>query len=113
MVCNKREVIAVVELKYNHRGKPRYSKDIGSPDFLARKGDGINVANSRYSGPEVDSKKYALSRNILSVWAGVHKAPIEEQHQLYSEPFPSLKGSFLELHAATKKTGIPEVFYYE
>ncbi|MCG7946626.1 MAG: hypothetical protein N0C84_09840 [Candidatus Thiodiazotropha taylori] len=113
VVCNTKEVIAVVELKYLPRGKPSYLKDVRNLDFLARKREGITVANSRYSGPEVDSKEYTLSKNILFVWAGVHMAQNEDQHQLYSEHYPSLKGSFLELHAATQQTAVPEVYYYE
>ena len=113
VVCNSREVIAVVELKYVPRGKPRYKKDLRSLDFLARKREGIIIANSRYSGPEVDSTEYGLSKKVLFVWARVHRTQNEEQHQLYSGSFPSLNGCYLELHAATQQSGTPEIYYYE
>ncbi len=113
VICNSQKVIAVIELKYLPRGRPSYLKDLRSLDFLAQKRKGITIANSRYNGPAVDSKEYGLSGKILFVWAGVHRVQNESSHQLYSDLFPSLKGSYLELHAATQISSSPEVYYYE
>ena len=113
VVCNSRQVIAVVELKYLPRAKPSYEKDIRTLDFIARKRKGITLANSRYSGPEVDAKEYGLSKLILFVWAGVHSGGTWQEERLFSDGYPSLRGSYLQLHCATKVSGEPEVYYYE
>lgn len=113
VVCNSREVIAVIELKYLPRVKPEYLKDMRTLQFIARERSGIRIANSRYRGPTVDSRDYAVSSNTLFVWAGVHKADRLDQLPLYSEAFPELHGCYLQLHAVTDSEAVPEVRCYQ
>ena len=70
------------------------------------------MANYRYSGPEVDAKIYGLSKQILFVWAGVHRSEPDGSVSYFAEGHPRLTDCFLQLHAATSPTSSPEVYYY-
>jgi hypothetical protein len=113
VVCNSREVIAVIELKYRPQGPPSYLKDIRTLDLIARNRGAITIANSRYSGPKSDAREYTCSSRILFVWAGVHHALSDDNTALYSDDYPALSGSFLQLHAATSRNDSPDIYYYE
>ena len=113
VVCNSREVISIVELKYLPRGRPRYSKDIKNMDLIARNRNGVAISNARFRGNVMDGNQYRLSKNILFVWAGVHIHERDDGGFLYSEGFRSLDGCYLQLHAATSKTSNPELYYYQ
>lgn len=108
VICNTREVIAVVELKYLPRAQPRYQKDIESLATIARNRKRIAVSNDRFRGSEQDATVYSLSKNILFVWAGVHAE--EESEAVFSAGKRSLRDCYLQLHAVTQKDGTPKVF---
>ena len=72
VVCNTKEVISVIELKYLPRVQPKYEKDLQSLALIAKNKSKTSIANERFRGPEKDSTRYWLSKNILFVWAGVH-----------------------------------------
>lgn len=110
VVCNTKEVIAVIELKYLPRGQPRYKKDINSLSLIAKNRHKISIANDRFKGSEKDANKYALSKNILFVWAGVHAKEREEANTLFSSGNKSLDGCYLQLHAVTESNSKPVVF---
>lgn len=112
IICNTREVIGVIELKYQPRGTPNYSKDIRSLSIIAKSRTQISISNERFRGQIADEKIYSLSKNILFVWAGVHASPKFNSINvpLYSTGHDELSNCFIELHAATNKNSIPTIY---
>ena len=107
VVCNTKQVISVIELKYLPRTNPRYEKDIKKLALIAKKRNKISIANVRFLGTEKDSKEYTLSSNILFVWAGIHKK--QTDNFLYSNRFKSLENCYLQLHAETELNSKPKL----
>jgi len=110
VVCNKKEVISVIELKYLPRAQPKYKKDINSLALIAENRHQITIANERFRGAEKDGNIYALSKNILFVWAGVHTIEKPETDKKYSHGIQPLDGCYMELHAVTRVGSTPKVF---
>ena len=114
VICNTKQVIAVVELKYQPRGIPRFHKDIKTLRVLSAQRDLLSVSNARYRGPAVDTKEYSFAKSMLFVWAGIHnKNEISYESPdtpLLCDGIPELVGCFLELHAETDHTTKPSVF---
>ena len=113
VVCSRKEVISVIELKYSPKAQPKYEKDIKTMALISRKRNQVSISNSRFRGNEVDSHDYTLSKNILFVWAGIHAKPKNEITKLYSSRFKSLDGSFVQLHAETRHNDKPLIYHYE
>lgn len=113
VICNTKEVISVIELKYLPRGQPKFNKDIESLALISKKRKQISISNSRFRGTEKDNKKYPLSKNILFVWASIHAQPKHEINNLYSTGYKSLDDTFLQLHAETRHNAKPEVYTIE
>lgn len=109
VVCNTKEIIAVLELKYSPNARPRFQKDIESLCSIARNRKQIIISNERFRGIEKDGNKYALSNNVLFVWAGVHAKEMPETNELYSSAHEILNGCYLQLHAVTEKNSAPTV----
>jgi len=109
VVCNTKKVIAVIELKYSPRAQPKFQKDIESLCSIARNREQIIISNERFRGIEKDGNKYALSNNVLFVWAGVHAKEMSETNELYSSAHEILNGCYLQLHAVTEKNSAPTV----
>ena len=110
VVCNSKEIIAVIEIKYLPRGKPKYEKDIETLSLLSQHRDKLSISNFRYRGIEADAKEYILSKNILFVWAGIHKSEVVEKPESFANGRKYIEGSYLQLHAATNEGGIPNVY---
>ena len=108
MVCNSRQIIGIVELKYQPRVRPTWRKDIGTFDWIEMHRDKIFVSNVRFQGEEVDKRPYALAKDVLFVWAGIH-APWPHRIADDDRVSPRLRGSFLELHAETCDGSEPTV----
>lgn len=109
VICNTKEVICVIELKYLPRGRPKYKKDIESLSLVAKNRRKISIANDRFRGIEKDSMPYSLSDNVLFVWASIHDGSKSEGAQLYSKGYKSLDGCYLQLHAETGDGSMPKV----
>ncbi len=58
VVCNTRQIIGIVELKYQPRVRPSWRKDIGTFDWIDKHKDKISVSNVRFQGVEVDKRPY-------------------------------------------------------
>jgi hypothetical protein len=115
VICNTREVIGVLELKYKPRAGPEYRKDIASLAIIAKHRDSIVVSNQRFRGQPVNETIYALSQNILFVWAGVHAITSSANknnpiYPLYSAGYDELQGCFVELHAETNVNSLPKIY---
>lgn len=104
VICNSVEVIGVVEIKYQPRGKPNYAKDLKTLAWIAENGQEFAIANDRFRGKAVDSHKYKMSKSVVYVWAGVHR-----DSEVFLPVPENLKSNFLELHAITNKDGDPMV----
>lgn len=98
VICNGRQIIGVVELKYAPRSLLKLVSDGVSKDietlraFLGK--EEVNLVVERYLGPEPEVKKYSLGKDALLCWAGVYKAP--------HSPFDEVdRRDFVDLHAVT------------
>jgi hypothetical protein len=99
VICNTREVIGIIELKYQPRGKPSWSKDLATFHWVTENKDRISISNVRFRGVGADPRSYPLSKTILYVWAGVHAAC---ELDLRSYITPSVSQCFLALYAETQ-----------
>jgi len=77
VICNSREIIGVIELKYLSRGKPHYEKDVNNLADIAGYKKKIVISNERFRGPTADAREYTLAENVLFVWASVRARPEE------------------------------------
>lgn len=112
VICNTRQVIAVIELKYMPNSCPNLAKDLRSLSSISENRNSIVVSNRRHRGPKADDREYGCSKNILFVWAGVHrggKCGMERAKLNVS----CLAGCLLELHATTREFEQPLVFCCE
>jgi hypothetical protein len=113
VICNSSEVIAIVELKYLPRTTPKYVKDVESLGLLSRHRSELMVSNVRFHGEEQDSREYPFSKNMLFIWAGVHKHCASDHYESYARGKKYLDGCYLQLHAETRDGQAPKVFWLE
>lgn len=99
VVCNTREVIGIIELKYQPRTRPAWNKDLASLHWIAENRHRITVSNQRFRGINTDARTYSLSDAMLCVWAGVHAADGLDLRAHLSE---HLLHNFMALHAETR-----------
>lgn len=108
LVCNSREVIGIVELKYQPLRRPSWEKDFRSLESVGWSASEIEVENRRYQGPERGAQRFALAHSPLFVWAGVYAAPYR---QIPSGEAPEdIASNLLVLHAVTHADRAPECF---
>ena len=108
LVCNSREVIGAIELKYQPNVPPRFSKDFATLGALAKGCTSIRLENRRYRGPGRGELGYQLSANPLFVWAGVYRSPPQE---IPPAKVTSIDASqLLILHAVTRTDDEPAVY---
>lgn len=98
VICNTKEVIGIVEVKYLPRAKPNWQKDLNTFSWINTNRDQIVIQNIRYRGVTVDDREYPLSEDVLFVWAGVHAL---SGIDLAKHINPELSRHFLALHAET------------
>jgi hypothetical protein len=106
VVCNSREVIGIIELKYQPRAIPTWHKDVDTFHFLATHRESISISNTRFRGVEADARCYPLANDVLFVWAGVH-APCDLKLNEHVDPI--LVPYFMALHAETQVSGTPNL----
>jgi len=97
VIRNSKQVIGVVEIKYQPRGHAIYEKDLETLQWVASHPDGFTISNDRYLGPR-DKKKYTLAGDAVLCWAGVYKG---KQEDVKSQVSALLHPRFLDLHALT------------
>lgn len=96
-ICNTRQVIGIIELKYQPRVLPTWQKDVATFRWIEAHRERLSVSNLRYLGDRGDVREYGFAPNILYVWAGVHVAC--ELDLAASEEAADLQ--LLALHAET------------
>ena len=52
VVTDSKKIIAVIELKYQPRGKPSFEKDLETLSWFSDIGNSVLLQNQRYLGPE-------------------------------------------------------------
>ena len=104
VICNSREVIGVIELKYQPCAKPKWRKDVETFHFLATHRETISISNTRFRGIVADARLYPLANDVLFVWAGVH-APCDLILNEHVDPI--LAPHFMSLHAETQLSSAP------
>ena len=108
LVCNSREVIGAIELKYQPNVPPRFLKDFATLDALAEGCTSVRLENRRYRGPGRGELSYQLSANLLFVWAGVYRSPRQDIWQ--TEPSAINPSQLMVLHAVTRADDEPQLF---
>jgi hypothetical protein len=104
VICNSREAICFLELKFAPRAKADTIKDMRSISSVARS-EGISILLKRYRGPDLPSMKFAVSKTVLFAWAGIHAGSTEPSKEWTD---PAFQGHFhLELHATTNDSQAP------
>ena len=106
VICNSREVIGIIELKYQPRARPKWHKDVDTFHFLATHRETISISNTRFRGTVADARLYPLANDVLFVWAGVHTAC---DLMLNEHVDPLLAPHFMSLHAETQLSGPPNL----
>jgi hypothetical protein len=108
LVCNSREVIGIIELKYQPLRRPSWEKDFRSLESVGWDADQIEVDNRRYKGPNPGSRVFSIAREPLFVWASVYASPRREIPT--EEPLPEIADNLLVLHAVTNADRAPDCF---
>jgi hypothetical protein len=113
VICNRRSIVVVIELKYRPRGPAAFRKDIRTLDLLARMGDSLVLSNSRFRGPQVNGREYCFAAKTLFAWGGFHRPPKGTSYKNLppiTDGYVSLTGRFLQLHAETRPDDCPIVY---
>jgi len=114
LVCDSRNVIAVIELKYSPKILPNYEKDLKTLKWIATNKPTLHVENNRFLGSSTSRERYNFSDKVLFVWAGIHRQPKasyrEPDADLFSKSIRVLANCFVQLHAETAHTKEPSVF---
>lgn len=103
LICNKRRVIGVVEIKYLPRTVPKCDKDFETLVRIGESKNGIVISNARYRGPR-QPKKYSVADDAVLCWAAVHAD--ETPVNLARSPGESFGKRYLELLALTTITDV-------
>ena len=112
VICNSRNIICIIELKYLPRGKPAYKKDINSLSLIAsagQEGEEVTISNNRFQGIEKDRTTYKLPKSVLYVWAGFSAEQKNKTYSLFSDGHEELKGYYLQLQAVTRMDKNPKI----
>lgn len=107
VICNSREVIAVVEIKYLPRANPKFDKDVESLNLLSKHRAQLSVSNIRFSGQKQDAREYGFSSDMLFVWASIHKQAPVGGYESIARGKRHLNGCFMQLAAETREESAP------
>jgi hypothetical protein len=107
VICNSREVIGIIELKYQPRGRPSWDKDLTTFRWIAKSKTHISVSNERFRGVTAGTREYRIAKHILYVWAGVHA---DSQSDLRPD-LGKLASHFMPLRAATRDDHPPRLIF--
>jgi hypothetical protein len=106
VICNQRQIIGLVELKYKPRGRASYSKDLNTLRQLSENRLQFDVANERYLGPRKPPKPYSLAHDAVLCWAAVYSGKrVSSPDFLEAES----RGDFLALHAIASSERVAKV----
>ena len=109
VICNRRQIIAVVELKYQPRVpavRGDYQKDLDTLCWIQESTEGVTISNDRYLGPAGRPRTYSVAKDALFCWAGVYPG---SRFDLASHAPRKLRDRLLVLHAMTDADQEPDV----
>lgn len=106
VICNTKQVIGVVELKYSPRARPGYKKDLNTLKFVANHPDKITITNDRFLGPTTQTRNYPLAPDAVLCWAGIYSG---ELLNIYMQSEFGFDERFLRLDVLTNKNNEPLV----
>jgi hypothetical protein len=111
VICNRDQVIGVVELKYAPRNRPlpgTINKDLGTLVYFGGKNlqEDVTITNDRFCG-KASVKKYTIASDAVLCWAGVYKGGLLP---LSHEMVESMHERFLRLDALTGKDKDAEAY---
>ena len=106
LICNSRNVIGVVELKYLPRAAPKIDKDLQTLAWVASHSGDIRIRNDRYLGANQPEREYSLSGDAVLCWAGVHRGLDGALSRRVAE---NVYPYFMELHAVTAENEDPKI----
>lgn len=101
VICNTKQIVGIVEIKYVPRGRPSYFKDLETLRQAVEESTELRLSNDRYRGIATNSKPYTLARDAVLCWAGVYAG--EEIRIHCSVKSRSLRAHLLQLSALTAK----------
>ncbi len=114
LITNSKDIICVVELKYQPNFKPSVTKDIKSLRWIEEHSNSLVYSNKRFRGLHNIARDYEFSEQTLYVWGGVHRANAINDRSIDSPCFmngiESFKNSYLELHAETFHNKPPRIY---
>lgn len=111
VICNNRQVIGIVELKYKPRAKATkalYDKDVGTLKALMTPRDDeeeVVIENKRYLGAGKGGKAYTIAKDAVLCWAGVYRGT--EAWDVFASIGAEDRKRFLALHGLTRPDGGP------
>jgi hypothetical protein len=108
VICNSRQVISIIEIKYQPRVKPDYVKDIATLAEIAKRRGKVELRNERHLGGV--PKTFDMAEQVLFVWAGVHLAIKPANKASFADGIELLRDCYFELHAATEIDQPPHVY---
>ena len=106
VICNAREAVCFIELKYTPRAIPDTQKDMRSLTAIAGNAN-VSVTNERFLGAGPQPKEFFIAPNALFVWAGIHTDGAAQFQEWGSPCFDP--HYFLQLHALTQAGRKPEM----
>ncbi len=109
VICNRRQIIAVVELKYQPRVpavRGEYQKDLDTLCWIQERTEGVAISNDRYLGPSGQLRTYSVAKDALFCWAGVYRA---SRFDIACHAPRKLTDQLLVLHAITDDDREPDV----
>lgn len=104
VICNTRQAIAFIEIKYLPRQQPSWKKDLSTLQWVHSNQTNLSLVNNRYEGKLKNIKKYSVASNALFIWAGIHR---QTDIVLSQHIAQSLRPSFLAIHTETSSAAEP------
>jgi hypothetical protein len=98
VICNSRQVIGIIELKYAPRSLPTYDKDLETLSLIKASSETLKISNERFRGP-AQARPFSVAENLVLCWAAVHEEkpfPVD-----FEQKAQDMGSHYLELRAIT------------
>ena len=71
VICNSKQIVSVIEIKYQPRSTPDFAKDLATLNWIRDGGSNFSLTNERFLGKKnVGQKGYKLESDAIFCWAG-------------------------------------------
>lgn len=99
VVCDTKQIVGIVELKYVPRGRPAYAKDLETLRLAVENAKTLKLSNERFRGVSVGSRPYPLAEDAVLCWAAVYAGDAMDLRPYFSGS--DIGSRFLQLNAVT------------